>query len=1108
MSRRKHERSVAAEAFLRSINIAYDAEAPDRIEHFRPTTKCVGLLRSLLGQDDDGAFFVVAPYGTGKSLTAAYFLHLVENRPESSKALLTIEKRLAQVSPDLGKFASTRRARNDRHGFVLALNGANPSLAESIRDAAIRAMSRLRLGRQLRTIEGMPAETTRDAIGILEELKAKGEAAGFDRISIVWDEFGRHVEGLLAEGRGSALHEIQVLAEYVSRRRGLPVTLALLLHQGLLHYAANMPQSIRGEWKKIEGRFRTIQYVDDSKELYRLVAEVAASRSTLARPSQAVVLHLAKKLRQLGLFGQFGVVELGELLKLAAPIEPVALFLLPRVSARVAQNERTLFSFLYDVDLAAPITPAALYDYFAHAMRSDTAVGGTHRQWLETESAISKAIDDRAAIAALKTACLLGLGTRGERSRTSRELLVTALGGFGRIEEPSRTVDALVERKLLLHRRHNDEVSVWHGTDIDLRGRLDDAKRRDCESFDLLAFLSKEVRPPAWKPVEYNDDFFIRRYLTGEYQSVRRLDAYVSFDLVLKDFPADVDGRVVYLIAESPAELAEAEAIAKSRVTHDRLILAVPREPLPLHDAALEVACLSKLQLDADLVNSDPLALAEIKQMSDDARDHLQRLVDRLIGPGPRGPRWFYRGEEIIAESPRELRSALSSVMREIYPMTPRINSETIVRKKPSPIMVNSRKKLVLGILERHGQDQLGIRGDFPDKAMFRAVLLRTGLYRADSSGRCAYAAPRAVKDPGLRAVWAKLHEFLTVPAAAPKEPAKLFAELELPPYGLRAGVIPILFAAALKAFPNAISLLRDGQYVTDILPSEIEQLCRQPESYRLQVPDLDASKLSYLRGLHKRFTRVRNHQVAENDLIRLCFDAIEGWKSQLPPAALTTKQLSERASAFRTAICRRADPTRMLFEDLPAALGQSLRKRRQLLGQLDRVMEELSSVATLYSAQAATSIRHAVSLGSHAADEPVRGLARRWSACFSGTFVESLHDGVAKGLLSRMQMPYSSDALLFDSLASLLVGKPLSRWDDSTSAVFDRELHGVVHRIEDAALSSSGSEAVGKEARRGLARLVEGRVAELMERLANVIGTDEAIAVYDSIRSSVGTQP
>lgn len=712
MSRKGSHAAATAELFLRSINLRYDAEAPERIAHFHPTTKCVSLLRSLLALgEEDHTFFVVAPYGSGKSLTATYLLHLVENRPESSTALQAIEKKLRCVSPETARFAAHRRGHSDRRGIVLALHGACPSLPRAIKEAALESMGRLKLGRQARSIQAMPADEIGQAVDFLAELKSKCAAAGGDRIAIVWDEFGRHVESLVADGRGSALGELQLLAEFVTRSRELPVTLALLLHQGLLHYASNMPQSVRTEWKKIEGRFRTIQYVDDSKEIYRLIAEVAGARSTAKCVANAAAAAAAKRCRRLDLFRDFSEKELRGLLCEASPIEPAALYLLPRVSARVAQNERTLFSFLSSADLSAPVTPAMVYDYFAAAMRSDTAVGGTHRQWLETESAISKVADDEEAVRALKSACLLGLGTSGERTRASRELLVAALAADGRGQTAERTVSRLIGRKLLLHRRHNDEVSVWHGTDLDLRGRLEDAKRRDAEAFDLLEFLTKEVRPPAWKPVEYNDDFCIRRYLTGEYQSIRRLDSYVNFDLVLENFPRDCDGKIIYLIAETAEELREAEALARDRLCHERLILAVPRDPLPLYDAALEVACLARMQLDPELVASDPLALAEMQQMADDAREHLQRLVDRLIGPGAAGPRWFYRGAELPAESPRDLRHALSEVMRRVYGMTPKINHEMIVRKKPSPVVINARKKLLLGILERSGQEELGIRG-------------------------------------------------------------------------------------------------------------------------------------------------------------------------------------------------------------------------------------------------------------------------------------------------------------------------------------------------------------------------------------------------------------
>jgi len=1112
-TRTKRTRRTAhtvVDPFLRSINVRYDAEDAQRIAHFRPTTKCATLLRALLGNEPDRAFMIVAPYGTGKSLTATYLLQLVENRPDSASVLLELSKRLADVSPELGRFASNRRGKRDRRGIVIALHGPCDSLPQSIKAALLESMKRLKLGRSAKTIRTIPAKTIEDAVAILNELKKRCQSSGCDRIVIVWDEFGRHLESLVSGGRGDALGEVQLLAEYVARSRDVPITFGLLLHQGLLHYAGNMPQTVRTDWKKIEGRFRTIQYIDDSKEIYRLIAEVVVERRRMAHEKAGVsagadgkvsrrkITSIARKCKDLGLFPDFTQAELGDLLHSAQPIDPAVLYLLPRVSARVAQNERTLFSFLYSANLSERVDVATLYDYFAPAMRSDTAVGGTHRQWLETESAITKVPDDESSIRALKTASLLGLGTSGERSRTGRELLHFALSGLGEKGHWKQTLTKLIDRKLLLHRQHNDEVSVWHGTDLDLRGRLEEERRRLDDEFNLVAFLTKEAQPPAWKPVQYNDDFGVRRYLNGEYQTVGRLNSFLNWDVVLDGVAADCDGKVIYLVAENAEEFQEAEQVARERLNHERLIVAIPREPLALRDAALEVACLTRMQHDNELIESDPLALGEIAQMTDDAREHLQKLVDKLTNPTRLGPRWFYRSEELTAQTPRELRRELSEMMRRVYPDTPRIHNEMIVRKKPSPIVVNARKKLLLGILERHGQEELGIQGNFPDKSMFRTVLLHTGLYRKDRNGRWGYAAPKAVEDAGLKNVWRRIQEFLTVPDNAPKNIAKLFDELVNPPFGVRAGLLPILFAAGLKAFPSAISLTRNGQYVDDILPSEIEQLCRTPQNYMLAVLDIDDTRVSYLRRLHQQFTSVKGYEAAENDLIRLCFDAIESWKSQLPPAAISTRRLSERTARFRSALARTGDPLRLLFERIPDACEAPIEKPRTLFPRLRKCMDELSGVASIYAEHAASTVLHSVALGGGAGSDSVRAAAARWAGCFSGKFVESLTDGITKGLLARMQMPYDSDELLLDSLSSLLVGKSLSRWDDSTVAVFDREFQNIVRRVEDIALSSDGIH--GETASEGISQLVQGRMAELFERLARLVGVEQARVVIESV--------
>ena len=94
---------VSRDAFLRSINLVYDAGEPERIAHFRPTAKTVPLLKALFGEEDDRAFFVVAPYGSGKSLTATYALQVIENRVDAAGSVRQIADRLDSVSPELAR---------------------------------------------------------------------------------------------------------------------------------------------------------------------------------------------------------------------------------------------------------------------------------------------------------------------------------------------------------------------------------------------------------------------------------------------------------------------------------------------------------------------------------------------------------------------------------------------------------------------------------------------------------------------------------------------------------------------------------------------------------------------------------------------------------------------------------------------------------------------------------------------------------------------------------------------------------------------------------------------------------------------------------------------
>ena len=90
------------------------------------------------------------------------------------------------------------------------------------------------------------------------------------------------------------------------------------------------------------------------------------------------------------------------------------------------------------------------------------------------------------------------------------------------------------------------------------------------------------------------------------------------------------------------------------------------------------------------------------------------------------------------------------------------------------------------------------------------------------------------------------------------------------------------------------------------------------------------------------------------------------------------------------------------------------------------------------------------------------------------------------------MQMKYRSDEKLADSLATLLVGQPLARWDDSTIVHFERELQATVQQIVESALDLSAL-LEDSSAAKGLSKLVEGRIGELFVKLVDMVGEREA---------------
>lgn len=698
--------------YLRSINIASDLRAPTRLAHYHPTKKSLDVIRAVAGGKPSAATLVIAAYGSGKSLAAAVGGLIVENGPANWPALQAISPRLEAIDARYAKALATRTESAAR-GLVLALHGHIDDLA-----TALAAAAGCKTGADLNTT--------------LDRIRVRAERKNVDRIAIIWDEFGRHLEWLVEHGRSGDLLAVQELAEWTVRQETPRASFTALLHQSLLAYGGRLSQAARSSWRKVEGRFGMLRFVEDSVELYELIARLVARALPRQRPADEAQ-KLAEWAVRYGFFTGFDDPErLAAVLATAGAMTPGALDLLPHLAGRVAQNERSVFTFLSELE-ATPAESSPdqigieqLYKYFGEAMRSDTGGGGTHRRWIETESARSRA-DNALERELLAAACLLQLGAAGERRHLPAGRLCFAVGAG--TAHARKVVDQafanLVKRKLLLHRHRNDDVSVWHGADFDVRGLIEAQKATATAEFALPETLAAECPAPVVQPLRYNSERAITRFFQGAY--LRAADFLDAAADELMPAPTDsADGHLLYLLPDSQEQL-DAAASEASKLPADRhdLVVVVPKRPLEIGEVTLELVVLRRLLRDQALLDKDPLIERELEELMAVARDNLVRLTDELTRPERGRATWFAAGRDLGVDQGLPAAEALSRLTYERFGSTPRIQNEQIVRHELSRPMVNARKKCVGAIIERSGEPELGMTGwTTPDASIVRTVLI------------------------------------------------------------------------------------------------------------------------------------------------------------------------------------------------------------------------------------------------------------------------------------------------------------------------------------------------------------------------------------------------
>lgn len=1069
---------------LRSANLKMDISDLSRLEHYRPTSKAVVLLRSILATEKNGCFMVVAPYGSGKSIGATFAAAIAENFDEVQKALRPAVKKVGELDQDILNVLKKREKREGLHA-VLLLEGAVEDLSVAIETALKESCERLGIEWNKKAAEKSEGKFVGRFGAFLED-------NGVTRLSVVWDEFGRHLESLVETGRASQLNEVQRLAEEIDRLGFESASFTTLLHRNISQYATHLSQSTLAEWRKIEGRFETLNYIESSRQIIELMAGFVEDR----RPQKSSSLRtvpkaaLLRKIAALGLVDDATSDEFSEYAEQAAPMSLSALLLLPRLSAKVAQHERTLFTTLAKFDFKSALGLSEVFDSFTDAMRQDVGLGGSLRLLLETQSAL-KRVSTKEEEDAIKAIAVLSLSLSNDKillQPATASLFLQADMGVSAAHADS-LIEQLKTHKVLLHRQHSDEISIWQGAAQDLRGKIAETRERLDNAFSLERFLKRERDFILHTPLAYNAKYGMRRFLCGYFVSTSEFESFCEEQFDIRNFRNRADGYVFFVLAFEKKEIEKAKRKFSTLKSEIPVLAVYPEPGLNLRAAALEVASLQDILRDKEYLANDPLIQPELQEILADAQQHFAKVVQRFIQPGEGESIWYGPEGALAINDEESLQRYLSEQCENIFTHSPRILCEALNRNNPSPQMVNARRKALIAILERGHMKDFGLDGASPDVSIVNTVLRRTGIVKASGPQGAQYAKPSELNDPGLRLVWQKFESFFTEPTSNDGRCfSELFAELRNPPFGMRDGLIPVLFGAALQAFPSVRSIQQGMDFLQDIMPTKLEEIFKNAGEYSIRVNAIDPEQTKFLHNLLVMFDPKSASDETGVDLIRQVMDAVQEWQSVLPQVAHSMCNQKDNTAGQALALLKSNEqPIEILFEAIPKLLGtqgdytQTLETLRLLKSELERSFD----VYLVSSTKALNSIFDAQCKSESSLSEK----RAHWLSLFPKECVADISDGLAKRFLTILANQQLTDDQLLEQLAGILVGRAIKKWEDFHVGQFESQLHDVVSRIETFYVNWLQSKELGTSD--ACAAVLMNRITTMAQRLEEIVGAE-----------------
>lgn len=1047
--------------YTRSINLERDANSLAVVNAYIPTTRALDTLARIgdtfanVG-DMPRAWTLIGPYGSGKSSFAVFLSHLLGEKNNTSTQ--AAQEKLESIDEELfGKFQKTDENSYDipQEYCKVFLTGTPESLSKRLIFALFEGAklffshdNRLlpTVIKKLEVLISQAAVSTSLIISIITELQDEIAQAKGDGLLIVIDELGKFLEYEARHPETNDIYLLQALAEqaYKGHKNGAILSVFVLLHQSFEQYARGLGKVQRNEWAKVQGRFEVIPFLESAEQTLRIVSKAIEQPKKLPIKVEKETEQLTTLLSKWqALPSTLDKHSASQLFQRCYPLHPISALLLPLLCQKVAQNERTLFNYLGSKEafgfqdslkrlnnLGDWIYPWEIYDYFISNQPAAVVDHLTHRRWTEVVTALERLGDDNPdAVKVLKTVGLLNLIGAQAGLKASKDILNYCLHDSNAV---TNALEVLQQRAVLQLRKYNNEYRVWQGSDFDLELRLQE-ERSKLGVFSLAEYLSKQHGGIPIVARKFSIQKGAMHYFTT---------AFTDASSVNKLSESETIPRIVFYLAEDQKD---DETFITQVVSNASPLDVLVKYPYAgtLRDAIAEVLALESVQNKSQELHSDPVAQREFRDYYQVALQAEETQVHLLLEQ-PQRSLWYWQGKTVQIDSKRTFQNKLSEILNSLYCRMPTIKNELINRDKPSSQAAAGRNKLLEMMLLHPDEEALGIEKFPPEKAMYLALLRESGIHRQDETGKWGFFPP--LSGSSLQATWAEIEEFLNSTDQKARSFSNLDSVLTSTPYGLKSGVLPVLYLAAYFVHQDELALYEDGQYIPTLSKDVLERFVKTPELFKVQLFRMEGIRATIFKEyMTALFTDGKTRTVVQ------AIKPLATFVGSLNEYTQKTSDLSEHAKAFRNAFNLSKSPEQLLFEGIPQALGFDIKSTEQAKfnGYVERLKDTLSALKHAYSKmldEQQKLLAQALRLKSDATIPEMRRITGRYVGLETYT-VDT--DGL-KAFINRLTNTDKADYDWFITILMFLGKKSPEKWLDGDKTQADMRLSEYSRRMLD----------------------------------------------------------